>query len=158
MIKKLLDKWKHEWWVKHSSDVVREYESKKIELISKLEKDMKINVEKFELQRDVIYAKVKAEIKKGEVLEEEVAYRLKNLEERKLELIQSDNDLKSQIKLLEAKAHPSGVWTEAFTLGVSKCWEMVLPVMSENLDKLKSKMKDDAIHEAIARLRAPNKK
>ena len=72
--------------------------------------------------------------------------------------MQADNELKQKIKVLEAKAHPSEVWSQAFTLGVSKSWEMMLPIMTQNLDKVISKIKEDSVKEAIGRLNATNKK
>lgn len=158
MIKKMVEKWKQEWWIKHAAELATEYQSRQFDLVKKLEEEMKSNVEQIELQRDILYAKTKSEIQKGEILETEIVYRLKNLEDRKLELIKADNELKEQIKLIEAKAHPSAVWTEAFSLGVSKSWEMMLPIMTQNLDKVISKIKEDSVKEAIGRLHATNKK
>lgn len=158
MIKKILEKWKQEWWLKHASEMAKEYQIRESGLITSLEEEMKRNIEKAELERDILYAKVKGEIEKGKVLEEEVSYRSENLDGRRLELIQADNDLKEQIRILEAKSHPSNVWTEAFTLGVSKSWEMMLPIMTQNLDKVIAKIKEDSVKEAIGRLNVTNKK
>lgn len=165
MIKKIISRWKEEWWQLRSSKLITEHLHKESRLIESfkdrltlLESEHKRKLDAYEIERDILYSKIKGEIQKGKLLEEDVEHRNQNLKERKLELIQADNELKSQIKLLEAKAHPASVWTEAFTLGISKCWDMLLPSMQDNLDKLKQKMKDDAIQEAIARLHASNKK
>jgi len=45
-------------------------------------------------------------------------------------------------------------WQEGFTTAMSKCWDILLP----NMDKLKEKLREEAVNEAIARFRAPNKK
>lgn len=158
MFKKLIESWKQDWLLKNAAKIAKEYESRQRDLISKLDSEMKLNLQKLELERDVLYAKVRAEIQKEKLLEEEVTFRAKTLEERKIDLIKADNDLKQQIKLIEAKASPSAVWTEAFSQGVSKCWDLLLPSMTENIEKLKSKIREDAIHEAIGRLNATNKK
>ncbi len=42
-------------------------------------------------------------------------------------------------------------WIEGFSLGVSKQWDLVLPIMTENMAKLTSKIKEDATREAIKR-------
>ena len=158
MIKKLLEKWKQEWWLKHAAEIAHQFQDREIHLKATLEAEIKQNIDLMELERDVLYTKIKSEIQKGKLLEEEVEFRQKSLNDRKLELIKADNDLKEQIKLIEAKAHPSSVWTEAFTMGVSKTWDLLLPLMQDNIDKIKSKANDDAIKIAIERLRASNKK
>jgi len=149
VINKLIEKWKNEWWIKKASELTKEYESKQSELTMKLEQEMKRNVEQVELQRDILYAKTKAEIEKGNILEAEVAYRIKNLEERKLELIKADNELKNQIKVIEAKAHPSTVWAEAFSSGFSKSWDMMMPLMMDGVNRSKKTLIDQAIQETI---------
>lgn len=155
---RIFDKWKKEWWVIKSSELYKEFEQKKIELENTLNQEIKFHIQKLEIERDILYAKVKSEIEKGKLLEEEVAYRIKTLENRKLELIQTDNDTKRQISILEAKASPTAVWAEAFTAGATKTWELIVPVMTDNLSILKTKMKEEAVQEAIARFNAPNKK
>jgi len=158
MFKKLIESWKQEWWLKHASEVAREYQSRQLDLEKRLEEEMRLNLNKLELERDVIYAKVKGEIQKGQLLEEEVVYRTKTLEDRKLELIKADNELREQIKLIQAKASPDQIWNQAFTTGVSKTLDMIIPSLTEGFDKYKIKVREEAVTEAIARLRAPNKK
>ena len=158
MIKKLIGKWKQEWLIKHEAEILAEYASQEANLRETLKSDMERNIAMLEIERDTIYAKTRLEIQKGEVLEEEVKYRIKNLEQHRLDLIEEDNKLKQQIKIIEAKSNPSGVWTEAFTLGMNKCWELMLPIMSENIEKVKLKLKEDAAKEAIGRFNAANKK
>lgn len=158
MIKKIIERWKQEWWLKHAAEIAREYQTRQADLEKRLDEELRLNLTRLELERDVIYAKVKAEIEKGKLLEEEVAYRQKTLDDRKLDLVIADNDLKQQIRLIEAKASPSSVWVEAFTSGANKAWELLLPVMTDNIAKLKLKMQEDAVQEAIARMRVTNKK
>ncbi len=158
MIKKLIERWKREWWLKNASELAKEYQSKQIELEKNLSDEIRLTIQKLELERDVLYSKIKSEIEKGKILEEEVLYREKNLESRKLELIKADNELKKQIATIEAKASPSSVWAEAFTAGANKTWDLIIPVMTENISKLKKKIEEDATAEAIARLRVTNKK
>ena len=49
-------------------------------------------------------------------------------------------------------------WQVGFSEGMLKSWDLLIPLMSENMDKLKQKLKDDAILEAVKRLNATNKK
>lgn len=155
---KLKERWKQEWWLKHAAEVAREFQSRQDDLEKRLNDEIKVNLTRLELERDTLYAKIKVEIEKGKILEEEVAYREKTLKDRKMELIQLDNDVKEQIKILEAKSSPSAVWAQAFTAGASKAWDLITPVMTENLSKLKIRMEEEAVQTAIARLRASNKK
>lgn len=60
----------------------------------------------------------------------------------------------------EEEAFKNG-WQVGFSAGMLKSWDLLIPVMSENMDRLKQKLKDDAISEAISRLEnrsASNKK
>ena len=84
-------------------------------------------------------------------------FRLKSLEYRNIELARADNDLKIQIRLLEAKASPTSVWTEAFSLGVSKTWDLLLPVMTGNIEALKKKIYEDATFDSITRMNGKKK-
>lgn len=51
----------------------------------------------------------------------------------------------------EDRAYKRG-WEAGFSAGMLKSWDSLLPIMSENIDKLKQKIKDDAIMETINRL------
>lgn len=144
---KIFDKWKQEWWIKNASDLAKEYLEKSKELTEKFEAEIKIQTSKNE-----------AMIEKLQIAGEALEYKLKVLEERKIEAQEKDNDLRLQIKLLEAKASPSVVWAEAFTQGMSKAWDLMLPVIQENVDKVKQAIHDKAITETLARLNGNNKK
>lgn len=154
----MFNKWKEVWWAKNVEALSREYSAKKEEIISHLEEDLKQTKKVWDNER----LKLQSEIDLGEhrlsILQEDITYRKKLLEDRRMELILADNKVKEQIKLLEAKASPSGVWAEAFTLGVSKCWDLLLPAMTENIDKMKTRIKEDCAREAIGRFNATNKK
>ena len=71
------------------------------------------------------------------------------VEARKLDLEKANEDLKEQIRLIEAKASPSNVWVESFTSGFSKAWDMMLPLMNDGITKLKQSLKDQAMDDAI---------
>ncbi len=158
MIRNLILKWKQEWWLKNASILAKEYQSKQVDLEKKLSEEVSLKIQKLELERDILYAQVRSEIERGKLLQEEVTYRTKTLEDRKMELIREDNELREQIKVLQAKAAPDQVWTHAFTAGVSKTIDMLIPTITEGFDKFKVQVREEAMKEAIARLRAPNKK
>lgn len=159
MFNKLKSKWKNDWWAKECGNIAKEYQVRRNDLESKLQGELDRIKETFEIEKEILSVRIDSERNKVKIAEDEVLYRFGSLEERKLELIRADNELKSQIKLLEAKASPSAVWSEAFSQGMSKSWDLILPVMLENIEKLKSKIKEDATMEAIQRLKnAPIKK
>jgi len=81
---------------------------------------------------------------------------MQELDDRKITLESKKAELAQQIKIIEAKSSPSSIWTEAFTLGMSKSWDMMLPMIQTNMDKIIKKMKEDAAIEAISRLKNGN--
>lgn len=137
---KLFDKWKEEWWAKHSDEISTYYETEYSELIKK-----------HEAKKEELLKRIKLE-------EDDLTYRLARIDDRKIELERLDADYKLQIKIVEAKSHPSNVWAEAFTAGANKVWDLIAPVMIGNLEKLKSTIQEEAIEEAIRRLGGHNKK
>ena len=145
MFKKLFDKWKHEWWINQVSKLEEEYKDKKLELELEFEKEIDEITKKREFDKQSIINRIEFE-------EEELNHRLKVLEDRKIEAIKADNELKTQIKLLEAKASPSSVWVEAFTAGVHKTWDMLLPVMTGNVEAMRKKIYEDAINDSLKRM------
>ena len=137
----MFDKWKQGWWLKHASELAKIYESS--------EKDLR---QKFEIEIEIIKVRKESLIRKLQLEEEELTYKLKLVEERKIEAARIDNEIKNQIRLLEAKASPSSVWAEAFTSGMNKAWDILLPVMTENLEKVKKKIYDDAVRDTVNRM------
>lgn len=45
------------------------------------------------------------------------------------------------------------VWLEGFSAGVSKQWDTLVPLLTQNIDKLIAKIKEDAAIEAVNRLK-----
>ena len=50
--------------------------------------------------------------------------------DHKKELAKTNEELKVQIRLIEAKASPDAVWAEAFGHGFSKAWVMMRPIIT----------------------------
>ena len=145
MFKKLFEKWKHEWWEKKSSYLEKEHNQRLLELTIKFESELEAMNVSGESQKQALINRINIE-------EDELKYRLQVLEDRKFEVIKADNDLKTQIKLLEAKASPTAVWVEAFTSGVNKTWDMLLPVMTGNIETMRKKIYEDAINDSLKRM------
>lgn len=136
---KLFENWKNDWWIKECANIAKEYESRRKDLEERLDEELLRTKEFLSIEIEVMRVGLEAKKSMLKIQEEDIDYRLKKLEERKLEL-------------------PS-VWAEAFGQGMSKSWDLMLPFMLENIEKLKSKIKEDAAMEAIQRLKnAPNKK
>ena len=72
--------------------------------------------------------------------------------DRKLELERVNEELKVQIRLIEAKASPDNVWTTAFSHGFSKAWDMMIRTMTHGIEKIKNSIKTQEIDASISRL------
>ena len=69
-----------------------------------------------------------------------------------MELARVNNELKTQIRLIEAKASPDNVWLEAFSQGFDKAWTVMLPFMLSGIDKAKEEIRNQEIDNSIPRL------
>ena len=129
------------WWNEKTVQIKSEYEQKEKDYISEFDKKYSF------LQKELS--------EKLEVLEKEK----RNLEDiqtrvsdREKELVRVNEDLKVQIRLIEAKASPDHVWESAFSLGVSKSWDMMVPLMTKGIDKLKEKIRAQEIEASFPRI------
>lgn len=145
MIKKIIQEWKQEWWLKHAGQLAQEFNGKHIDLVHRCEEEIQKAQAAWQITKESSLQKIRLE-------EEEIKYRLESLESRKRELAHLDTDIKNQMKLLEAKANPSFVWESAFTAGATKTWDLIMPLMTRNLEKMMTKIKEDAAIEAVNRL------
>lgn len=151
IIDKIINRWKEDWWKKEAENISREYQSKRNELQSRLDEEILEVHKSWKSRYEILSQEILSEEKKISLKQEEVAYRLKTLEDRNLELIKTDNEVKMQIKLLEAKASPNAVWLEAFTQGFSKAWDSMNPIMMENVYKTKKAIEERAIMDILNR-------
>ena len=160
MFNKLIQKWKEEWWEKKSDELSKEYASEeallKSEFREHLEKDQaSFNLKLEELRKEGLEVEtrlIRLGLKKLELDEIE-----KRTEDKKLELIKLNEELKTQIRIAEGKSSPGTMWATAFSMGVSKAWDMLLPVMAGNIETLKKKIYDDATMDALSRLNGKKK-
>lgn len=72
--------------------------------------------------------------------------------DRKMELARVNNELKTQIRLIEAKASPDNVWVEAFAQGFDKAWTVMLPFMLSGIERAKEEIRNQEIDSSIPRL------
>ena len=75
---------------------------------------------------------------------------LRRQEDRKAELVSVNEELKAQIRLIEAKARPDAVWLTAFQAGYSKAWETMLPIMQGGMKLSNETMRQEALTAALA--------
>src|SRR3990167_9380278 len=73
-------------------------------------------------------------------------------QERKEALARANEDLRTQLRLLEAKAAPDHVWAEAFSLGFSKAWDMMMPLMAKGVQASEAAIRTQAIEETLSTL------
>lgn len=127
---------KKKLWAKLESDMEKDFESQKISLEKKHREkldDYKKELTEKEYERELGKRRLDDETK--EQLDLKVRYEKAN------------NDLREQIKLIEAKASPDNVYIEAFTLGFSKAFDMLEDVIGHGFRKSKdaliNKVKDE---------------
>src|SRR3990167_2939490 len=76
----------------------------------------------------------------------------KRLHDKKSDLEKANEEIRNQIRLIEAKASPSSVWVESFSHGFSKAWDMMMPIVNEGSEKLKNSIYRKATDETIGNL------
>lgn len=86
--------------------------------------------------------------KRQDDAEEEFRYLEERLTDRRMDLLKAEDELKAQIRLLEAKAKPDSVWLTAYTAGFDKAMDL-LPEFSAII---RSKIEQKAIDGTLERL------
>jgi len=136
------------WWDSRCPEIRKEFHDKEQELI-------------FESEKYLENMRVRLDLKKKELDDElEIIERRKldnediekRIEDRKQELLRVNEELKTQIRLIEAKASPDQIWTNAFSQGVSKAWDMMVPIMAENVKKAKETIRNQEIDNSLPRI------
>lgn len=145
MINKLLNRWKEEWWERRRESISAEYSFREESLMKELQSTLDEKKDYLNSSlREVNDHSIELDYKKKDL--EELTRRL---DERKLELEEANSDLQDRLRLLEAKAHPSSIWTEAFTAGFNHAWNTMKPLVFENLERSKKLIYDMAVEETI---------
>jgi hypothetical protein len=141
----LFSQYKNKWWASREESLKREFAQKEIDLLKELHDKEREVAETIEQRK----AHLKDERDSVEKIAKENELYEALVHDRRIELEKANTELKQQIRLIEAKASPDSVWTEAFSLGFSKAWDMMLPLMRDGFDKLKDKIRTDAIEDSI---------
>lgn len=129
------------WWTEKSDRVRLEYEQKEKDFIAEF--DSKYSAIKSELTEKV------EELEKDKRDVDDLTTRV---EDRRKELARVNEELKVQIRLIEAKSSPDVLWASAFSQGFSKAWDMMIPVMTKGLDKVCDKVRAEEIELSFPRI------
>lgn len=152
MISKLLNKWKNEWWEKRESKLIEEFSIQEKSLKEDLQEHITKDKESFEAaQKENRNLSLRLEFESARLRahEIEISEAEKSLIHKKALLEEESKNLSEQLRLLEAKAHPSSVWTEAFTCGFNHAWNTMQPIIFENLERSKKLIHDLAVEETL---------
>lgn len=149
----MFKKWKEEWFLRNQKSLETEFQSRFENITSTFDKTMKEHEQKYQIAYEEAKKKYQLIIHQQDDINE----LSKRLEERKLALNHENEELKIQLKIIEAKSSPSNVWVEAFTAGFNKAWDMIL-LQNEGFEKVKKLIEDKAISETLGRLNGNNKK
>jgi len=156
---------KNKWIEAREQKLRKEFQEREDELQSQYEEVLKntkefheSDLDKLNNQLDSIREEVRKKIleldHQAEMLkfrEIELAELFKINEQKRVDLEKANQELREQIRLIEAKARPDAVWAEAFTMGVSKTFDM-LPMLKESVEKAKESIKQEAIDSTIKNL------
>jgi hypothetical protein len=142
----IFKKWKQEWFDREESKLCAEFEKELNELKDNLANALEDQEAKlisatntFEMkQRDLIFS------------QREVDELNRRCELKKLELERLNSELLQQIRLMEAKGSPEGIWAQAFTAGFNKGFDMAY-LQHEGFDRVKKLIRDEAINETLGK-------
>ena len=71
------------------------------------------------------------------------------LKDRQVALEKANEELRTQLRLIEAKASPDSVWVEAFSLGYGKAWDTMADIWQSGLAKAVEDARTNAIDQTI---------
>lgn len=71
------------------------------------------------------------------------------LQDRKVEVARVHEELQQQLRLIEAKASPANIWIEAFSLGLSKYCDIILPLLKETLGKSYTQIQEEVTNQVL---------
>lgn len=107
-------------------------------------------------KRDSLKEKISTEEAALNAHQEELNFLRGRINTKQADLNKLNAELNLQIKTLEAKTSPNTVWATAFSDGATKTWDFLIPVMTQNMEKMLKKVREDSTMEAINRLRKDN--
>ena len=139
---------KEKWWKSREEKLREEFSTKEKSLLDELV----VHEQKFNDELVTRRSILQQERESIEKFQAENEYLDKLVRDRKVELEKSKEELKDQIRLIEAKAKPDSVWVTAFTSGFEKAWDMMIPIMTDGVIKTKDHIRNTAIQETLGNL------
>lgn len=94
-------------------------------------------------------AEAEAALQKVERLRQSVADSEVLLQDRQVAVRQASEELRQQLRLLEAKASPTEVWSQAMATGYRAALETLTPLMREGMSTMLEKVRQDAIDQTV---------
>ena len=144
---------KNKWLQRMEAQLKREHAQRIAELLDQQTSARQQLNEELTQQLHTLQDELKKRIVAAEhklVIEAEtLALREQQLKDRQLEAQRKAEELTHQIRLLEAKASPDQVWTNAFSLGFSKAWDMMYPLMQQGFGKSYDLILNDACEKTL---------
>lgn len=103
--------------------------------------------------REIEFKKRTAEHQKEiEEKKNDIESALDRLNDKKASLERANEELKTQIRLIEAKASPDNVWVESFSCGFSKAWDVMNPFIVQSVEQMKKYIERKSIDETLNNL------
>jgi hypothetical protein len=119
-----------------------EFDIKRKQLENKNNSELEVLKVALELQTKALNTEIQEIAKKRKELDMELL-------ETKTQFEKTNNELKAQIRLLEAKASPSNVWCEAFSSGFSKAFDLMQDIIKKGTQGIEDYFKEEAHIEAL---------
>lgn len=136
------------WWARQEARLRLEYAEKERSLHADLE--AKLAATRGQLEAD--HAVLEDQVRKVKAARADLEDQERRLSDRQEELLRVTEEVRTQLRLIEAKAHPDSVWVAAFTAGVTKSWDTILPLLQDRLRKTQETLEQHAIDATLDRL------
>ena len=153
-------RWKEEWWTKRESELIAEYATKEAAMKEDLADHLEADRVAFAARLEESESRIESIIQKNIRLksdEAELNEYQRRVDDKRVELARLNSELLTQIRIAESKNSPSSIWEIAFTAGFSKAWDMMIPLMTDGVQRSKKLIEDTAISETIRRINVTNK-
>jgi hypothetical protein len=138
------------WLEAREKDIFSDYQAKEKALIAEMD-------EKYVAMRDTLregQAEIEERFEKMKKNQRDIDDLEKRVLDRRNDLNRINDELKVQIRLIEAKAMPDSIWINAFSKGFEKAWDTMLPFMTQGVDNAKDAIRNHELENSFPRLNA----
>lgn len=144
ILSKLYLRYKNKWWARREAELTLACAAQEADLRRELQE----RLDAVTSQQDAV-TRQQDEVTRQQ---RDVEHLERTQRERKEALAKANEELHTQLRLLEAKAAPDQVWAEAFSHGFSKAWGMMQPLLLDGVKRLEEHIRTTAINETLANL------